>query len=198
MGTNRKNMVLCRHVLNARASPLMMFRVPPTSPHVWRRASASSAASPASKPLKVTNRVSAEGRGMTSTLETGGFTIYADEPAKMGGNDKGPNPMQMCLASLVACNQATANAANQSLKLPIEKITYKSSGSFDARGFMGTADVPPQYTRVSVAAKVHPKVDSDVTEQQVAELAALVKKRCPVEALFRQAGVELDVSWSKA
>jgi uncharacterized OsmC-like protein len=69
----------------------------------------------------------------------GDFSVLTDEPEKIGGENAGPNPMELLLCSLVGCNQATANIVNErsKFKLPIESINYKAEGVYDARGFFG-------------------------------------------------------------
>jgi len=77
-------------------------------------------------------------------------------------------------------------------------VEYKSLGRFDARGFLGTADVAPEYTEVKIEAKVFPEEGASISEADVAKLEAHVDKCCPVKALFTKAGCDVEVIWTVA
>lgn len=104
--------------------------------------------------------------------------------------------MELLLCSLVGCNQATAMTVNaRKTKLPIESITYKALGTYDARGFFGIEGVSPAYQTIKVVADVIPHAGETISQADLDSLAGYVGARCPVEALFKNAGVPLDVTW---
>ena len=104
--------------------------------------------------------------------------------------------MELLLCSLVGCNQATANMVNErKLKLPIESINYNAEGIYDARGFFGVDGVSPTYQRVEVVANVVPKAGETITQEQLDALAQAVASRCPVEDLFKKAGIPIEAEW---
>lgn len=47
------------------------------------------------------------GPNYTQAIETGGFTLAADEPVGAGGRNAGPGPYNLLLASLGACTAIT-------------------------------------------------------------------------------------------
>jgi putative redox protein len=51
--------------------------------------------------------VAATGPRYTQSVETGGFTLFADEPTAAGGSNAGPAPYNLLLASLGACTSIT-------------------------------------------------------------------------------------------
>ena len=116
--------------------------------------------------------------------------MLTDEPEKIGGENAGPNPMELLLCSLVGCNQATANIVNErKFKLPIESINYKAEGIYDARGFFGVDGVSPAYQSIEVMANVTPKAGETITQAELDALGRVVGSRCPVEALFTAANI---------
>jgi len=62
-------------------------------------------------------------RGYTTTLTAGGrHTIIADEPADAGGDDRGPNPYDLLLASLAACKLITLRMYADRKGWPLEGV----------------------------------------------------------------------------
>jgi putative redox protein len=55
--------------------------------------------------MPVTVRITPD--GYTSQVSTAGHEFLADEPASVGGADKGPSPYELLLASLGACTTMT-------------------------------------------------------------------------------------------
>jgi uncharacterized OsmC-like protein len=155
---------------------------------------------PLGKPLIVASKVSAVGKQMAANMSIhapgGDFSVLTDEPEKIGGENAGPNPMELLLCSLVGCNQATANIVNErKFKLPIESINYKAEGVYDARGFFGVEGVSPAYQSIDLVANVTPKAGETITQSELDALAGVVASRCPVEALFNAANIPVKAVW---
>lgn len=99
--------------------------------------------------------------GTASTARTGpvtlgsesltrSFTINADEPRELLGEDSAPNPQELLLAALNACMTVgyVANAA--ALGVPLKGLSIRTTGTLDLRGFLGLdAEVNPGYDEVS-------------------------------------------------
>ena len=43
----------------------------------------------------------------TQTVSVGPHVFHSDEPTDIGGNDTGPTPQELCMASLGACANTT-------------------------------------------------------------------------------------------
>lgn len=149
----------------------------------------------ASQPMWKKVRITAAGTGMrTVAKEEGeGHEVVMDEPQKMGGTDTGATPLHTLLASLAGCEHATAMLLARQMKIKLDSITFDIEGDYDVRGFRGVEGVPARYQTVRVKALVK----TDAPQEKVDELAHLVHKKCPVAALFHDAGVQMDVSWTK-
>jgi uncharacterized OsmC-like protein len=117
------------------------------------------------------------------------FTMDADEPAILAGNDEGANPVEHLLHALASCltTSMVAHAAVRGIE--IEELESELEGDIDLRGFLGLApDVPKGYTdiRASFRVKARPE-DLD----RIKELARF----SPVfNTITQGANVEIDVA----
>lgn len=112
------------------------------------------------------------------------FVMEADEPAILGSNDKGPNPVEFVLHGLAACLTTTMAYHAAVRGIPIEAISSKLEGDLDLRGFLGLSeDVRKGYHHVRVTMIVK----SDASADQLRELAMfspvydMISNSLPVE-----------------
>ena len=61
--------------------------------------------------------------GLTQKITSGKHQLVADEPAALGGGDRGPTPYGYLLAALGACTAMTLRLYARRKKIPLEKIT---------------------------------------------------------------------------
>jgi uncharacterized OsmC-like protein len=118
------------------------------------------------------------------------FTLEADEPPILAGEDKGANPVEHLLHSLAACMTTTLvyHAALRGIR--IDEIESELEGDIDLRGFLGLSnDVRRGYENVSVKFKV--KADGE----DIDRLKAL-SKLSPVFDVTSK-GTNVDVSIEK-
>lgn len=83
------------------------------------------------------------------------FTMDADEPAILAGNDEGANPVEHLLHALASCvtTSMVAHAAVRGIE--IEELESELEGDIDLRGFLGLApSVPKGYTDIRVKFRV--------------------------------------------
>jgi uncharacterized OsmC-like protein len=117
------------------------------------------------------------------------FTMDADEPAILAGNDAGANPVEHLLHALASCltTSMVAHAAVRGIE--IEELESELEGDIDLRGFLGLApDVPKGYTEIRAKFRVKAKPE-DV--DRIKELA----KFSPVfNTVTRGARVKVEVS----
>jgi uncharacterized OsmC-like protein len=117
------------------------------------------------------------------------FTMDADEPAILAGNDNGANPVEHLLHALASCltTSMVAHAAVRGIE--IEELESELEGDIDLRGFLGLAlDVPKGFTEIRAKFRVKAKAE-DV--ERIRELA----KFSPVfNTITRGARVDIDVS----
>lgn len=116
------------------------------------------------------------------------FTMDADEPAILAGNDEGANPVEHLLHALASCltTSMVAHAAVRGIE--IEALESELEGDIDLRGFLGlAADVPRGHTHIRAKFRVRTKPEN---LDRVRELIAY----SPVfNTISRGARVDVDV-----
>ena len=83
------------------------------------------------------------------------FTMDADEPAILAGNDEGANPVEHLLHALASCltTSMVAHAAVRGIE--IEELESSLEGDIDLRGFLGLdMNVPKGYTEIRATFRV--------------------------------------------
>jgi len=145
--------------------------------------------------------VGRRGGGVAATVLARNHTIQTDVPKSMGGEDAAPQPVELVLAALVGCEQATAAyvARHMSPRFRLKYVHFSVVGERDDRGATALpvhepAPCPARLSRVTGEAVVHVRGPAE-TQARVDEPARLVKSRCPVADTLHAAGTELDVRW---
>jgi uncharacterized OsmC-like protein len=117
------------------------------------------------------------------------FTMDADEPAILAGNDQGANPVEHLLHALASC-LTTSMVAHAAVRgIPIEELESELEGDIDLRGFLGIAnDVPKGYTKIRALFRVKAKPEN------LARLKELALFSPVFNTLTNGTKVELDVA----
>jgi putative redox protein len=76
------------------------------------------------EPRTVAVQETREGK-FAQLIQLGQHVLRADEPVDQGGNDSGPSPYDLLLASLGACTSMTVRLYADKKKIPLEKITVR-------------------------------------------------------------------------
>lgn len=143
---------------------------------------------------KMTFEVTGQSEKMTTELKAKNHTLVIDEPANMGGDDKGADPLSTLLASLAGCENVVANMVAKEIDFDLKGIDFKVNGEIDPRGLMGQADVVPYFQHVSIKASVQ----TDESDKRIQELKEKTDARCPVYTTLQAAGIPIDAEWIKA
>jgi putative redox protein len=132
--------------------------------------------------------------GSTSEIKTGNHTFYIDEPERLGGNDKGPNPLQTLLGALIGCESIIANMVAKEINFDLQGISFSVKGELDPRGYMGDPNVRTYFEKVEISAEVK----TSESEERIQKLQELTDIRCPVFNILKAADVEIVTNWKKA
>lgn len=141
----------------------------------------------------------ADTRWSASVRWTGGFRSEAqvrefeaapsDEPSGLGGTDTAPNPVEQLLGALGNC-LAVGYAANATAAgIALRDVRIDLEGDLDLHTFLGLREGHAGYT--DIRATVH--IDSDATEEQLAELHRKVTSTSPVGHTLGRP-IPLDIS----
>lgn len=109
------------------------------------------------------------------------FTIIVDEPPMLGGEDRGPNPVEYALSAMVGCLNVTGHIVAQEMGFTIKKLTIEASGSLNPDRFLGKeGDDRAGYKSVDIDFVI----DADADAATLKEWMGQVKSRCPVSDNF--------------
>lgn len=125
----------------------------------------------------------------TARLE---HNLTVDEPASFGGADAGPNPEEVVLAGVGACQVITAALYAAHLGIPIRGYQVALRGYADLAGFYGVggSEQPTGFDRVVCEVTI----DSDASAEQIAAFERLVEERCVGHGTLR-APVAIETTW---
>jgi len=105
------------------------------------------------------------------------FTLDADEPAILYGNDTGPNAGEYLLAALAACVTSAIVYHAAARGVTIEEIESKVEGDIDLRGFLGIdKNVRNGFQDIRMSFEIR----ADVSDEQFEEISQLGRTFSPV------------------
>lgn len=116
------------------------------------------------------------------------FTMDADEPAILAGNDAGANPVEHLLHALAAC-LTTSMVAHAAVRgIGIEELESELEGDIDLRGFLGLdLNVPKGYTEIRAKFRVKAR------PEDLGRIRELAKFSPVFNTITRGASVAIDV-----
>jgi putative redox protein len=159
-------------------------------------------------------------KSIVTMLTNTKHTLHTDVPAKMGGMDLAPQPVEHLLAALLGCTQATAMYVSRMMnpRLFIDRIEFSNFMAYrDERGALARPiDVfpssPSRLQRVSGTVTVYfiasssSSSNSDsskslgndaivITPEQLKTLAEQTEVRCPIANMMHASGCIMDIKW---
>lgn len=120
--------------------------------------------------------------GLKSEATIRDFRLTLDEPPALGGADAGPNPVEIVLAALGACQEITYRLYAESLGIPLNHVSVKVEGRLDLRGFFAVDEaVRPGYRDIRAVVEI----DSPASTEEIKRLKDIVDLHCPVLDILR-------------
>ena len=84
-----------------------------------------------------------------------GFTVQADEPKELLGQNPAPNPQELLMAAFNACIMVGYVANASVMGVELEKVEIETEGELDLRGFLGLdASVKPGYDSIAYTVRI--------------------------------------------
>ncbi|ABN58248.1 MULTISPECIES: OsmC family protein [Methanoculleus] len=116
--------------------------------------------------------------GAHSTTIARNFAVPADEPAALGGTDRGASPTELMLAALSACIAIGIAYSAAEDGIEVGSIEIDVVGDLDLRGFLNIGDLRPGLAEIRLTVRV----DADAPRETIEELVNRGYRRSPVAA----------------
>ncbi|MEE9301617.1 MAG: OsmC family protein [Alphaproteobacteria bacterium] len=148
--------------------------------------------------MKVTPKTlpkSVEATGITRTclqINYEGHRLHTDEPPSRGGTDVGPPPFDSFVAMLTGCSHVILGLIADELGVRVADMKMSLDTALDARGIYGMAEVTRPIERIDFRLDFATNANDD----QLAAMKATLRKRCPVNVVMTQAGIEIVEHWT--
>jgi uncharacterized OsmC-like protein len=132
-----------------------------------------------------------QGRRYDNRIAVRDFAFQIAEPAKLGGSDAAPTPMEYVAGALSGCLSIVIEMVAAEQGVALSGIAVESEGRVDQRGLFGTAPVSPHFEAVDVTVRLA----TDEPAARLEPLKADVLKRCPVYNLLNDSGARVQIDW---
>lgn len=110
-------------------------------------------------------------------ITAGAHAFTIDEPAGLGGTDKGANPIEHLLAALASCTVISYQVWAEKLGLTLDGVDVALTGDIDLAGFFGTEEgVRPGFQGIELAVTLA----GPENEVDYRRLEEAVATHCPV------------------
>ncbi|MBE1556702.1 OsmC family protein [Sporosarcina limicola] len=116
-----------------------------------------------------------------------------DEPTELGGTDAGGTPLEYIAAALNGCKAVMIPLIAAEQKFTFTDISFETTGIVDVRGLMGDENVKTYFQKVRFSLEI----ETTESDEALAILKNEVERRCPVYNLFVDAGISVEVKWTK-
>ena len=131
------------------------------------------------------------GAGQEDATRTEPFTVDADEPPVLFGENRAPNTVEYVLHALAACVSGTIVYHAAARGIALDGVETTIEGDLDLHGFLGLdGTVRPGYEQIRVTIKV----TGDFDDSQFAELASLTRYSPVRDIVANPVPVAIDVA----
>jgi len=114
--------------------------------------------------------------GFRVDLQAGNHRIIIDQPQAGGGNDEGPNPLDVLLFSLGGCLGTIAAIVAKQERINLRGFDMEIEGDYDSDNLMGkTTEGRAGFTEIRASVTI----DADMTDEEKQEFFHKVDSRCP-------------------
>jgi len=131
------------------------------------------------------------GAGQEDATRTQPFTVDADEPPVLLGENRAPNAGEFVLHALAACLTGTIVYHAAARGIALDGLETTIQGDLDLHGFLGLdSSVRPGYEQIEVTITA----TGDFDDNQLAELASLVRYSPVRDIVSNPVPVAIDVT----
>lgn len=122
--------------------------------------------------------------GLRSEVEARDFILTVDEPEGLGGDNLGPNPVELVLAAAASCQEITYRLYADRLGIPLDGVSVTARGDIDLKGLFA---VDPSVRSGFRGIELEVELDSPASPEQLERLKRAVDAVCPVLDIVRNA-----------
>ncbi len=116
-------------------------------------------------------------QGFKTVVKASNHEFIIDQPTSAGGEDAGPNPLELFLSSLGACICAIGRIISTQRRLNIKEINVDVEGDLDKDYLMGkTTEGRAGFTNI----RSYVTITAELTSEQKEQLISEISSRCPV------------------
>jgi len=113
-------------------------------------------------------------------------SFVIDQPKAGGGNDEGPNPLEIFLSSLPACICAIGRIIANQKRIELRGIDVEVEGDIDKDFLLGkTNEGRAGFTEI----RSYVNIDADMTKEEKEEFLQEIAKRCPIADNIKEKSV---------
>lgn len=121
------------------------------------------------------------------------LTFTIDEPSERGGTNIGPTPTETAVAALIGCTNVIGHKCAAALGVDIGHLKIEAECEFDRRGVTLAEEIEVPFTSIILTVISNGSSDLAALEQVAIE----TEKFCPLSKLFKAAGTQVEVCWSR-
>ncbi|MBT3305212.1 MAG: OsmC family protein [Alphaproteobacteria bacterium] len=115
--------------------------------------------------------------GLKCEVRTGDYSMTVDEPEALGGTNQGPNPVELVLSALGACQEITYRLFADKMEIPVTGVQVEVLGNIDLCGFFAVDDnVRAGYQDITA----NVTIESTASDEDIQRLKEAVNAHCPV------------------
>lgn len=122
--------------------------------------------------------------GLHSEVEARDFLLTVDEPRALGGQDLGPNPVELILAAVASCQEITYRLYADRLGIDLKSVSVSVQGDIDLRGMFA---LDPGARPGLRGLDIRVELDSTAPKAELDRLKRTVDAHCPVLDIIRNA-----------
>ena len=126
-------------------------------------------------------------------VHTRDLSLTIDAPVERGGTNLGFSPTETAFAALVGCTNTIGHKCAAKLGIDIGNLEFEMEVDFDRRGVLlqEEIEVPFKAIRLDVTAS------GAANDAELAQVAAETEKYCAVSKMYKNAGTDVEVNWTK-
>ncbi|PAQ14692.1 osmotically inducible protein OsmC [Bacillaceae bacterium SAOS 7] len=128
--------------------------------------------------------------GVQNDLSIRNFpTLTTDEPAPLGGTDKGPNPIEYLIGAAASCFAITFEVMATQKGMTLKQVEVTIEANLNAAVFLGIEEGDGGILNPII----HLNVDTDGTKEQIQEIAEIALTKSPVLASLKK-DIQLNIT----